>query len=414
MVFNLNEFLMALSFTLDFVEMDILGVTSNHGKRTALLALRVAREIGLNDAARHDLACLALLHDNGIVEKSLHDRYSGNASLSPKSEERVREHCTIGDENVVGYPFLTAVDGVIRCHHENFDGSGLFGLAGDQIPLLSQIIRMVDVIDVNFHLEDHDLDVQQKVLRYVRDLTGRMFSPRTADAFVSASSQQGFWTNLTNGRVDQALKSESPVYRRDMSFEEIRKVTGVFSKIIDAKSEYTQRHSSELSLKAGRMADFYGLSAEDRMKLRIAADLHDIGKLAVPNEILDSPNKLSESEFDLVKKHSFHTRMALQEIGGFEDITEWASNHHEKLNGSGYPYGKNAKDLDFHSRLIGCLDIYEALTEERPYRNALGHDVAMEIMRSMCAGGFIDAVVTRDIDEVFAAGEPDVGASVPQ
>lgn len=138
------------------------------------------------------------------------------------------------------------------------------------------------------------------------------------------------------------------------------------------------------------------------MKLIIAADLHDLGKLAISNDILDCPRKLTDEEFELVKKHVYYTRIALQEIKGFEDITEWASNHHKKLNGKGYPFGKTEKDLDFNSRLMACLDIYQALTEERPYREGLIHKEAMKILYEMCSRGFIDGNITEDIDRVFS------------
>jgi HD-GYP domain-containing protein (c-di-GMP phosphodiesterase class II) len=132
--------------------------------------------------------------------------------------------------------------------------------------------------------------------------------------------------------IYKALKEDAPQYSMEISFEEIRKITDVFSKIIDSKSEFTKRHSSELSDKVAIMADYYKMNIDEKMKLIIAADLHDIGKLAVPNNILDSPNKLTNEEFGVIKKHSYFTRLALQELKGFEDITEWASNHHEKLN----------------------------------------------------------------------------------
>lgn len=151
------------------------------------------------------------------------------------------------------------------------------------------------------------------------------------------------------------------------------------------------------------MADFYNLEKEEKMKLIIAADLHDIGKLAVPNDVLDKPDKLSDEEFKIIMKHPEYTRLALQEIKGFEDITEWASNHHEKLNGKGYPFGMTDKELDFNSRLMTCLDIYQALTEERPYREGLSHEKAMEILKSMMDNGFIDTKITKDIDYVFSS-----------
>lgn len=402
MLFSLNEFLMSVSFALDFVEMDVLGVTTNHGKRTAYIALKIARQFRFSDEELHDLAALALLHDNGISEKCLHDKFPHNDSLDVRSFERVMEHCTIGEENVSQYPLLTKVKDIIKYHHENFDGSGYFNLQGEEIPLMSQIIHMADVIETNFHLETNLNNVQIKVYHFVNDQRNKMFSPKVANAFINVSEENEFWENLHDDYIYKSLRKDTPQYSEELSFEEIRKVTGVFSKIIDSKSAYTQRHSSALSEKAGIMADYYKMDREEKMKLIIAADLHDIGKLAMPNTILDSPQKLTEEEFEIIKKHPYYTRLALQEIKGFEDIVEWAANHHEKLNGQGYPFEKTGKDLDFNSRLMSCLDVYEALTEERPYRRSLSHKEAMDIINKMKDNGFIDATITEDIDYVFA------------
>jgi HD-GYP domain-containing protein (c-di-GMP phosphodiesterase class II) len=401
MLFNLNEFLMAVSFTLDFVEMDILGVTSKHGKRTAYTSLRIAKELMLNSEELHDIVALAILHDNGVSEKSLHDRFLSDDSIDVRGIERVKEHCTIGEENVRQYPFLTRVKDVIKYHHEKHDGSGLFNLKGEDIPLMSQIIHIADVIEINFHLESTNSDMQNKVLRFINNHSDKMFSHVIVAAFNKIAEDKEFWRNLKDDYIDDALKRGTPQYSKELSFGEIRNITGVFSKIIDSKSKYTQRHSRDLSCKAEIMADYYKMGFDEKMKVIIAADLHDIGKLAVPNDILDSPNKLTSEEFDIIKKHSYFTRLALQEIKGFEDITEWASNHHEKLNGQGYPFGKKAKELDFNSKLIACLDIYQALTEERPYRRSLKHEEAMDILNRMKDDGFIDTTITNDIDYVF-------------
>jgi HD-GYP domain-containing protein (c-di-GMP phosphodiesterase class II) len=147
MLFNLNEFLMAVSFTLDFVEMDILGVTSNHGKRAAYISLNIAKELGLSAEELHDIVALAMLHDNGVCEKSLHDRFLKVDASNVRNLERVKEHCTIGEENISQYPFLTHVKDVIRYHHENYNGTGYFNLKGEEIPLMSQIIHMADVME---------------------------------------------------------------------------------------------------------------------------------------------------------------------------------------------------------------------------------------------------------------------------
>jgi HD-GYP domain-containing protein (c-di-GMP phosphodiesterase class II) len=88
-------------------------------------------------------------------------------------------------------------------------------------------------------------------------------------------------------------------------------------------------------------------------------------------------------------------------INGFEDITEWASNHHEKLDGSGYPFGLGESRLDFNSRILACVDIYQALTEDRPYRAAMRHGDAMRIMSDMAARHLIEPSVTEDMDSIF-------------
>lgn len=401
MLFSLNEFLIAVSFTLDFVEMDVLGVSSNHGKRTAYLSLKIGKEFKLSPEQLHDLVALAIMHDNGVSEKSLHDKYLSGNSISLKSIERIKEHCTIGEENISQYPFLTNTKDTIKYHHEKFDGTGFFQLNGNDIPLMSQIIHIADVVEMNFELAKNDNEMKRDIIKFVHNQENIMFSPNLATAFFNAAEERTFWSNLRDNNIDNALKEETPRYTVELPIEEIRKITGIFSKIIDSKSKYTQRHSRDLSTKAGIMADFYGFDNEEKVKLMIAADLHDIGKLAVPNDILDSPKKLTKEEYEIVKKHPYYTRLALQEIKGFDDITEWASNHHEKLNGKGYPYGKKDNDLDFNSRLIACLDIYEALTEERPYRRSLAHSEAMSILNNMKDEGDIDSRITNDIDHVF-------------
>ena len=150
------------------------------------------------------------------------------------------------------------------------------------------------------------------------------------------------------------------------------------------------------------MAEFYKMNNIMLLKLLIATDLHDLGKLAVSNNILDKPSELSKEEFEEIKKHPKITKYCLQDINGFEEITKWASNHHEKLDGSGYPEGLIAKDLDFNSRLIACLDIYQALREERPYRKPMDHHKAMDLLMSMAEVGQLDHNIIDDINSVFS------------
>jgi len=133
--------------------------------------------------------------------------------------------------------------------------------------------------------------------------------------------------------------------------------------------------------------------------------MHDIGKLAIPDEILNKPEKLTDEEFSIIKSHVRITNEILSGVTGFEDICDWASSHHEKLNGSGYHLGINAGKISFISRLLACADIYQAISEERPYHPARSHEETMPILYEMAVKGFIDSFIVEDFDKVMA-GSP--------
>ncbi|GAA0116510.1 HD-GYP domain-containing protein [Clostridium senegalense] len=399
MLFNLNEFLMSVSFALDFVEMDVLGVPSNHGKRVAYIALKVGQHLGLSSKELHDIVSLAILHDNGVSEKNLYNNLMCKEEINLNEVEVAKKHCIIGEENIINYPFLTDVKNIIKYHHEKYDGSGFFKLKGDEIPIMAQIIQFANDMEMNNNFKS---DKKEDIISFIKERENISFSHKISRAFIEIARDEKFWININNESINNIIKKETPSYSLELSFDEIRNITKVLSKIIDCKSRYTQRHSRGLSEKVGIMADFYNYSHDEKVQLMIAADLHDIGKLAVPNSILDSPNKLTEEEFKVVKNHAYYTRVALHEIKGFEKITEWAANHHEKLNGKGYPFGFTEDNLDFNSRLMACLDIYQAITEERPYRKSLSHKEAMGILNKMSTEGYIDSKITNDINEVFS------------
>ena len=150
------------------------------------------------------------------------------------------------------------------------------------------------------------------------------------------------------------------------------------------------------------MAKYYGFDDEKRIRYYLAAALHDIGKLIIQNDILEKRGRLDTTEFANMKSHALASRVILSKIKGFEDITEWAGNHHEKLNGSGYPYGIGAERLTHEDRLMACLDIYQALTEPRPYKTPISHKKAMAIMYDMADKNEIDRTIVDDINKVFS------------
>jgi HD-GYP domain-containing protein (c-di-GMP phosphodiesterase class II) len=179
-------------------------------------------------------------------------------------------------------------------------------------------------------------------------------------------------------------------------------LVGFITRIIDYKSLFTRRHSTQIANKAWLMGGYYGYNSSLRAELYLAAALHDLGKLSTPVGILEKPGQLDKNEFRIIQNHVRLTYELLKDISGFERICAWASNHHEKLDGSGYPWGKKAEEQDFNSRLMTCIDIYQAVSEERPYHPGRNHRDTMDILYGMADKGFIDGGIAKDLDTVLA------------
>ena len=398
---DLNEFLLGVSFALDCVEMELLGVTSNHGKRVAYISLRMGEVMGFSQDELFDTAACAILHDNGLSEESLTANTKSGKEGRLYQLEKTAAHCHLGEQNIRDFPFQAASQNIIRYHHEYHDGSGTLGLSRDGIPLMARIITLADHADLLFNVGQPNPANQETVLKFLRQQESSLFDPTLVDAFTDISQHASFWLDLQDGFIDRALDRHLPTMKLDMPWQDVLNISQPFSRIIDCKSRFTLLHTKGLEEKITQMAAYYEKSATETTKLRIAANLHDIGKLAIPNSILDKPGELTAEERRRVQAHTYYTRSCLQRITGFEEITEWAANHHETLNGVGYPFGHDAGRLDFNARLLSCLDIYQALTEERPYRPAMTHDNAMAIINRYGDCGEIDPAIASDIGQVF-------------
>jgi HD-GYP domain-containing protein (c-di-GMP phosphodiesterase class II) len=398
LLLNINEFLISLSRTLDFAEKEILPTHSNHGMRVAYISARLAKKIGFSESSLFDLISYSLLHDNGVMA-SLRKMKDKGVTISTDSGavEAMPLHCIEGEKNLANFPFLMKRENVILYHHENYDGSGFFGIAGNKIPIFSRIIHLADLMAIWYSSGMGTDQVMDSIVQNVH-----MFDPDLCEAALELSANVEFWLDLNDMFVQRALVAMQPKVSREFDFRQLREISQIFSRIIDAKSPFTGSHSRGISEKTGFICQYYEFDEQTYWQMRVAADLHDLGKLIVPSSILDKPGKLSRDEFRMIQAHPYYTRKILERIDGFEEITEWASNHHEKLNGSGYPYGRDSSNLDFNSRILACVDIYQALTEDRPYRKAMEHRKAINIMKDMAAQGQIEASVTEDMDSIFS------------
>lgn len=195
----------------------------------------------------------------------------------------------------------------------------------------------------------------------------------------------------------EALRAvEAYAMMEDATSARIDTVCDAFSQIVDAKSHYTAEHSLRVCSYALEIAEAMDFSPERMTTMRRAALLHDLGKLAVPNTILDKAGALSQEEWKRVRQHPYHTAQVLGRIVGFERIAAIAGAHHERLDGQGYPQGLDGSDLDQEMRILAVADVFDALSSARPYREALPLTQVFAIMEKD-AGQALD----RDSIEVL-------------
>jgi putative nucleotidyltransferase with HDIG domain len=173
------------------------------------------------------------------------------------------------------------------------------------------------------------------------------------------------------------------------------------------KDEYTEEHTRRVALRAVQVGEELGLGPERLRNLAVGGLLHDIGKLSLPDEILKRPGPLSQTEFDLVEEHPERGKQLLRELGGFsENVLRLVRDHHERLDGSGYPQGLGRIELDLDTRILSVCDVYDALMSRRVYRAAWTHEQALRLLRGS-AGTIFDARCVDALEHVLARERED-------
>lgn len=398
MKINLNSFLYSISYAIDVIEEELSQTTKNHGKRVAYIALCLADEVGFDKKRKYDLCAYSILHDNGLLEAFRKNSQEKNLSEISK----LQSHCIIGQENLKSFPFFYNRKDIVLNHHENYDGSGYFGKSGTKIDIMSQLITLADILDTKFNLNNITLKKKQKIEKFVKKNENKLFSSFLVSAFLMLSSKDIFWYDLESPLIESALDKVLPKFIEEISYEQLLSISKVFSKLIDAKSEFTHGRTEELTEKIKLLSTHYNLSKKKSFVLQIATNLHDLGKLGIPNEILEKTTLLTEDEHFIIKKHASLTFMILNGIEGLEEICNIASSHHERLDGSGYPFGLKEEQLKFEHRLLATLDVYQALVENRPQRLAMSHKEAIKVLKEQVKSNKLDGEIVDSIDEVFS------------
>jgi HD-GYP domain-containing protein (c-di-GMP phosphodiesterase class II) len=380
----------SIAIALDTVEEELLGATTNHGKRIAAISSAMGKKYGMGDAERIVLSTCALLHDNALTEYIRAER----------GESDLRLHCEYGERNVAMLDLKPDPEGLVLYHHERADGRGPYGKKAQDIPAGAEIIAIADTIDVMFQLQRVKPERLGEITDYVKKNSGKRFAGRAAEVFLEVLDET-MLSAMKDENIIATTEKLIPRWNVATTDSLIMGIADFSIRIIDYKSKFTRMHTAQIARRAWVMAEYYGFDETTHAEFYLAAALHDIGKLTIPAAILEKPGALNDDEFKIIKSHVYKTWEILKDIDGFEQICRWASGHHEKLDGTGYPFGKKADELDFPSRLIACLDIYQAVSEERPYHAARSHADTITLMKKMAAEGHIDAGIVNDLDAMM-------------
>ena len=378
---RLFDLLMGFSRALDMVS----PVLAGHHLRVAFLSQALAEHLRLSHTTRKYMLMASMLHDIGAIPLKSETRdliFKYNKAL----------HCRAGWAfcKTAGLP--RPVCDMVLNHHTEWCSYG----AEDQNALPANCIHLADRLDVALRSK-HAPDL--KAICTALMAKQREYAPACLKALLSLADDADLVARLDSPqRMQEHLASVfgsvilGPVQLGDLC--------GLFSQTIDSKRPFTATHSlgvahtSHMLLKLTRMAD-----SGDLTTMFIAGLLHDIGKLAIPHEILEKPAALTPEELLQIQQHAETSLALLGSIPGFTCVRDWGGRHHERLDGTGYPHGVRGAKLTLPMRIIAVADVFTALTEDRPYRAGMPLTKAMGIIESMAELCYLDANVVALLDE---------------
>jgi putative nucleotidyltransferase with HDIG domain len=416
---RLSEVISALSVALDLTE----GQPMGHAMRSCIVGMRIAEELRLPPQQRADLYYALLLKDAGCSSNSarlhqimgsddlqtkfevkfedwsrvslagirylsrnvlpdapLHRRLFRMAEvalkLKPNNAALIGARCQRGAEIARSIGLNDAVADAIRDLDEHWDGGGFAaGRKGEEISILARIMNVSQTMEVFASRSE-----PQEAIDAVVERRGRWFDPEIVRAVQSLADDRGLWRQFAAANFREYVLALEPGIALPATPQRIDDICEAFAQVIDAKSPYTFHHSTGVAAASTVIAEEMHLESGVCTLVRRAALLHDIGKLGVSNSILEKPGALTNAEWQVMRKHPVYTRLILEEISGFQHLAYVAAAHHERLDGKGYPNGLTARQLSLPARIVAVADVFQALTEKRPYREGLPLNVVFEMM----------------------------------
>ncbi len=403
---DLRHVIYALSDALDLVGVDDVA----HGKRVGIMAAECAKGLNWPAAEVQFVFDLGILHDIGVSSTQTHQHLVSEFDWAGS-----QHHAIVGHDLLKDFAPLAHMALPVRYHHTRWE-TLVATRVDPTVARHANLILLVDRVDAlaaPYYASGNVLQHRSAIQAEIQQRSGTYFAPELVDGFLAVSRHEAFWLLLEPRSVasylQDTLAREMPY---DASLADLRQLAQIFAQIVDAKSPFTATHSVGVAAVARRLAERMQVPPENCDKLEIAGLLHDLGKLRVPDAILDKPSKLDPDERLVINTHSFETLQILRNIRGFEDIAPWAAYHHEEPHGSGYPFGLDGDTLPLEARILRVADIFQAMVQDRPYRKGLSREEVQNFMTQLETQGRVEhqinAILLEYLDEMMSAARQPV------
>lgn len=396
---NIFDMMESLSTALDLINPDL----DTHHRKVCYIAVCLAEELMLGDDDFNDIFAAAILHDIGGVAMS------NLSNLKEFENKSLHLHAELGHILLCKFPTFARFAPLVRFHHVLWEQGAGMTFNGIEVPYYSHLLHLADRISVLLDSSKPIFSQIDFIRNRINDSNDEWFVPDFVDTFLNLSRKEVFWLDLASSSIDKVLRRKSRFQKVTLNLDDLMSLSKFYALIIDSRSRFTATHSSGVAASAEALARLVGMTPITCKKIKIAGYLHDIGKLAVPSAVLEKNGELDLEEWRIVRTHTYYTRKILEVVNGLEEITTWASDHHEHLNGDGYPLHIGADQMPLGSRVLAVADVFTAISENRPYRKGMSKQEVHGVLTEMVDSGKLDRRVTTALldnyDTVFAIRE---------
>nr|WP_319395645.1 HD domain-containing phosphohydrolase [uncultured Desulfobacter sp.] len=380
---NLGNIVLSISDALDLAYPSL----AMHQQRVAFIAWELARKANLDKKRIERLFLAGLLHDIGALSNE------EKRTLHANETSRVDGHCIRGSNLFKSNPWLADGADLIKYHHREWNTWD----TPRNTPLIfdSQILFLADHLERHIMRNKYILQQKDELCAFVKGLAGEQIDRDVTELLLEISVREEFWLDLTSPRLYSLLLHNGPLQNLELDINNIITFAELLGMIVDFKSPYTATHSSGVAHCSLLLGELAGMSKSEIKLLELAGLLHDLGKLVIPNAILEKPSRLTSDEMTIIKQHPYYTFSILSTISGLQSVAEWAAFHHERLDGNGYPFHKKSHEMNTGVRIIAASDIFTALVEDRPYRKGMDTLKIKKILLDSVSSGIQDSKIVN-------------------